>query len=117
MRRAVTVVRSAGLEVLDAIAAVLASLRSDGVAGGAIADDDLHGGERLSSVVRHLPAMAPVVMPWAVRRPGRTATRATAAPNIQRAILIFVASGLKSGAVSGAGGVRDRSVRSQSGGT
>ena len=46
-------VGTADLEVLDAITAILASLRTDRVAGGAIADDDLDSGERLPRVVRH----------------------------------------------------------------
>jgi len=46
-------VRTADLEVLDAIAAILASLRPNRVTGGAVANDDLDGGERLTRVVRH----------------------------------------------------------------
>ena len=56
-------IRSAGLEVLDAVASIFARLRADGKAGGPVPDDDLYGGKWAASSSVTRPAIAPVVMP------------------------------------------------------
>ena len=96
-------VSTADLEVLDAIAAILTSLRSHGEAGGAIADDDLHGGERLSRVVRHLAgdgAGGDALGGEPARENGDEGDSGAQHPT--RDSHNVCASGLKSGAINGA---------------